>query len=96
MDQIREVTEDTRFNLKFNNLWAIVATTIMLVTTFGLLDKRITIIETKLDTMLVNQKELTNEVKDWRKQYEGRLGRVEIGVNENKISISNLQTLLSR
>lgn len=83
------INDDTKFDLKFSNIWAIVATTIMLVTTFGLVDKRITVIETKLDTLITQQKELTNEFKEWKKQYEGRLGEVEI-------KVSNLQTLMNR
>ena len=38
---------------------------------------RLSIVETKLDNIITNQTELSQEFKDWRKQSETRLGIAE-------------------
>lgn len=74
------LTEDTKFNLKFSNIWALIVMTAMLVMTFGVVDKRITRLEDKMDVMIIAQKELTSEFRQWKTQAETRLGTVESDV----------------
>jgi len=45
------IDENTKFDLKFNNIWAIVITTIMLTLSFGALNTRMSVIEDKLDNL---------------------------------------------
>lgn len=51
---------------------------------------RLSIVETKLDIVIENQKISRVEFIEWKKQYEGRLGSVEsdIKVISSKLSIS--------
>ena len=73
-DKIQVLTEDTRFNLKFNNLWLMGA--FLVSFTFAA-----TIIYIQLQTVIQNQKELTQEFRQWKTQAETRLGTVESNQN---------------
>lgn len=64
------ITEDTRFNLKFNNLYAIAV--MLIIFTFWA-----TVTYIQLQTVIINQKELTMEFKTWRIQAEDRLGKTQ-------------------
>ena len=75
------LTEDTRFNLKFNNIYVLIVTTAMLVFAIAAVDKRMTRIEDKMDNFIIVQaqfnKDLKDEFKPWKSQLEGRLGAFE-------------------
>jgi hypothetical protein len=71
--------------MRENNWWTnnIIPITLTLITwavSFGILS-------TKVDLMIKNQDELRVEFKEWRRQYEERLGKAEISVAvlQNKI-----------
>ena len=71
------LTEDTRFNLKFGNVWAILVSAVLFAFGIGVYYAGNKTQEVKLDTIIVQQKELTLEFRDWKKQAETRLGTVE-------------------
>lgn len=71
------IDEDTRFNLRFDNLWAIVICVVMIVGTYALMDKRLAMIEQSQTQIIEGQKELASEFRTWRTQAETRLGTVE-------------------
>lgn len=57
---------------------------ILIVGSFFVYLVRLSILETKVDSILQNQVMLSSEFKDWKKQAEMRLGSVEIGVAQIK------------
>lgn len=54
-----------------NNIIPITVTLLTWAVSFGILT-------TKVDYMIKQQDDLRTEFKDWKKQYEGRLGELEI------------------
>ena len=71
------IDENTRFNLKFSNIYALLAMVIMLAFTFAAFDKRVSRLEDKMDILIASQKELKQDFGSWKKQAEDRLGTVE-------------------
>lgn len=73
-DEQTVLNEKTRFDLRFNNAWAIAISLIISAFAFGV---TYTTMSTKLDMVIEQQKELTMEFRQWRSQAETRLGMVE-------------------
>lgn len=71
------IDENTRFSLRFDNLYAIIACAVMIVGVFAVFNTRISLVENKLDTIIENQKMLSQEFREWKNQAETRLGTVE-------------------
>jgi len=76
------LTEDTRFNLKFNNLWAIGVMLVILTLAFSQFNSRLDRMDDKQNVIIANQTELKAEFKDWKTQAETRLGTVESKQNQ--------------
>lgn len=68
------LNEKTRINLKVNNVWAIAISIAVSAFAIGV---SFTGINTKLDMVITQQKELTQEFRAWKTQAEVRLGTVE-------------------
>jgi hypothetical protein len=68
------LNEKTRLDLKVNNVWAILVSIAVSAFVFGV---TFTSISTKLDMVIAQQKELTQEFRLWKTQAETRLGTVE-------------------
>lgn len=81
------ISEDTKINLKINNIWAIFVSIVVSSFIVGIY---VNAIETKLDTVLDNQKLLSLDFKDWKKQAELRLGTLEIATQVNLTKIEGL------
>lgn len=72
--------EKTRMSLSFSNLWPIVVAIFLFGVSITMFTNRMTTVETKLDILIQNEKDLSGEFKLWKSQYEGRLGRTELDV----------------
>ncbi len=68
------LNEKTRVDLKINNIWAIAVSIAISGFAIGV---SFTSINTKLEMVLANQKDLKNEFMAWKAQAEIRLGTVE-------------------
>lgn len=68
------LNDKTRFDLRFNNVWAIVVSLVVSAFAFGV---TYTTMTTKLDMVIEQQRELTAEFRQWKTQAENRLGTVE-------------------
>lgn len=70
---------------EIKNWWPILMLTISVVLTFSALDKRLTVLETKLDTLIATENEVSKKYSD----VETRYGSLAIRVNilETKIDI---------
>ena len=82
------LNDKTKFDLKFNNIYAIVISVVTIVvlwfSTIGGLKGDIDSVRTdlklnsqKMDTVIANQIEITKEFREWKTQAETRLGTVE-------------------
>lgn len=76
--------ENTRISLQTHNIWAILVSVVILVLSWANLGARIDLLNQKVDFLTKQQTELTQEFKDWKKQYEERLGLAEIGIAQLK------------
>ena len=70
--------EETRVDLKVNNIWAIAVSVIVSAFIFGVFYAKM---QTTLDMVLANQIEMKNDFKSWRTQYEDRLGKTQSNQN---------------
>jgi len=64
------ITEDTKLLLKLKDYWAVIL--MIVVFTFWA-----TVLYIQLQTVIVSQKELSQEFKAWRVQAEDRLGKTQ-------------------
>lgn len=69
--------EKTRIDLKVNNVWAIIVSIIVSAFIVG---GFVSGLNAKIDRVLVSQLEIKQDFKEWKKQAEIRLGKVEIDV----------------
>lgn len=76
------MTDKTVTWLQINNWIPIVVMVVMLVSTYGLLLQRVTIIETKLDSNLENQRSILKNMIDMQSQYN----QLSIKVNTLEVS----------
>jgi hypothetical protein len=80
--------EKTKVDLKINNVWAII---VSVLTTAFIVGGYFTALNSKLDTVIVNQNELSIEFSEWKKQAETRMGLLEIATNVNASRINGHQ-----
>ena len=76
------IDENTFFKLRFDNIYAIIVCVVMIVGTYALMDKRLSMIEQNQIQIIQGQKELTQEFRTWRAQAEARLGTIESNQNQ--------------
>ena len=60
---------------------------ILVIGSFFIYLTRLSVVETKLDTVIQNQQELTKQFRSWRTQAETRLGTVESDIAVIKYQI---------
>lgn len=68
------LNEKTRFDLRFNNAWAVIISLVVSAFAFGV---TYTTMNTKLDNVIENQRQLSADFREWKGQAEARLGTVE-------------------
>jgi len=61
------------FNWLTNNILPIIFALLSWAATFGILS-------TKVDIVIQNQKDQSSDFKDWKRQYEQRLGQAELNI----------------
>lgn len=76
------IDEETRFNLRFDNIWAIIVCVAMIVGSYALMDKRLAMIEQNQQEVIENQKLLSQDFREWKTQAEKRIGTVESNQNQ--------------
>ena len=81
------LNEETKVGLKINNVWAIIVSVI--VSSF-IVGAYFNALETKLDTVIEGQRDLSMEFEDWKKQAEKRIGHLEIATSVNLSRINGL------
>lgn len=75
------INDKTRFDLKFNNVWAILIAIVAISASWFNLSTRVDLLTQKVDILVESQKEMTNEFRQWKTQAENRLGTVESNQN---------------
>lgn len=71
------IDEKSRFNLRFDNVWAVLISIALFAFSVGVYYAGSKNQEMKLDMIIAQQKDLSLEFREWRKQAETRLGTVE-------------------
>jgi len=68
------LNEDTKIDFKVNSIWAILTSVVISSFIFG---GTYAVMIIKLDNLLASQNEMKQDFKEWKKQWEARLGEVE-------------------